>query len=298
MYDVTSKFYPNGGTANIKGTLSSATNIVSLKKFTIQGDIIEDYTGYTGATVAYIDPASGQLIPTSVTVDAFDYSFTPDPKLTLSGNIGPFSTADVELVFNYNPYYDHKFNADKDFLKDKFVRFSYRYKFLNGEYSLMAPFTQECFIPKQDGYFMYKVTGSRTDPPPLDIENEEDTYRSTIVEFMENKVDKVILRIPTPTSTGGQLITVGSLSRTAGVEEMDILYKESDSLSVNVLETIPVSTISRSYVYAFVNGTPTATTTIPIDGLSGVTPIEIKIGSIVTGTGITGTPVVLGTNIS
>ena len=44
--------------------------------------------------------------------------------------------------------------GDPDFLEEKFVRFSYRFKFDDGEYSLIAPFTQECFVPKQDGYFI------------------------------------------------------------------------------------------------------------------------------------------------
>ncbi len=36
--------------------------------------------------------------------------------------------------------------GDPDYLEDKFVTFSYRFKFNDGEYSIMAPFTQEAFI--------------------------------------------------------------------------------------------------------------------------------------------------------
>ena len=53
-----------------------------------------------------------------------------------------------------NPYYNANYQGDPDYLEDKFVRFSYRFKFDDGEYSVFAPFTQECFIPKQDGYFL------------------------------------------------------------------------------------------------------------------------------------------------
>ena len=86
--------------------------------------------------------------------------------------------------------------GDPDYLEDKFVRFSYRFKFNDGEYSIMAPFTQPAFIPKQDGYFMYKLNPTAagvtiTGSPPLDIQDEEDTYRSTVVDFMENKVIKL-----------------------------------------------------------------------------------------------------------
>jgi hypothetical protein len=54
---------------------------------------------------------------------------------------------------------------DKQFLKDKFARFSYRFKYVDGEYSLSAPFTQIAFVPEQDGYFIGKnAMVSNSDP--------------------------------------------------------------------------------------------------------------------------------------
>ena len=99
----------------------------------------------------------------------------------------------------------------KIFLKDKFIRFAYRFKYVDGEYSIISPFTQECFIPKQDGYFMYKRNPipSFTPPnfgtlvaesPPLEIQDEEDTFRTTTVDFMENKVNKILLKNTTSTN--------------------------------------------------------------------------------------------------
>ena len=122
-----------------------------------------------------------------------------------------------------NPFYNSNWPGDKDYLKDKFVTFSYRFKFTDGEYSIMAPFTQEAFAPKQDGYFLG--------------ENEEETYRSTVVRFMENKANDVKLFIPLP-------YQANKLNNLLGVEAIDILYKESDSLAVKVLDTVPSSTFS------------------------------------------------------
>jgi len=94
-------------------------------------------------------------------------------------------TGGVALSPNINnPYYETDFPGDPKFLEDKFARFSYRFKFVDGEYSLIAPFTQPCFIPKQDGYF---IEG-----------DERQTFTSTVVEFMENKVNKIDLQIPSP----------------------------------------------------------------------------------------------------
>jgi len=120
-------------------------------------------------------------------------------------------------VTTKNPYYNPLWPGDPDFLEDKFVRFSYRFKFVDGEYSILAPFTQDCFIPKQDGYFL---TG-----------DESAAYRSTIVQFMENKVNNIILNIPLP-------YTVATLYNNLNIEEIDIVYKESDGLAVKVLDTI------------------------------------------------------------
>ena len=53
----------------------------------------------------------------------------------------------------------------------------------------MAPFTQIAFIPKQDGYFMY----IKQDTPRLSKDDQSDAYRSTVVQFVENKVDEIKL---------------------------------------------------------------------------------------------------------
>ena len=132
-----------------------------------------------------------------------------------------------------NPYYDQAFPGDPRFLEDKFVRFSYRFKFTDGEYSLIAPFTQPCFIPKQDGYFLEG--------------DEEQTFASTIVDFMENKVNKIDLQIPLP-------VAADNLSSDFHVSEVDIIYKESDGLALQVVETIPINDIAGTdpvfeYVY-------------------------------------------------
>ena len=49
------------------------------------------------------------------------------------------------------------FLGDSKLLEDKFVRFSYRFKFDDNEYSLMAPFSNIMFIPKQQGQFGFRA---------------------------------------------------------------------------------------------------------------------------------------------
>jgi len=115
--------------------------------------------------------------------------------------------------------------GDPVFLEDKYVRFSYRFKYDDNEYSLMAPFTQIAYIPKQKGYF---ING-----------NEVDAYRSTIINWFENNINNIELIIPLPDK-------IGNLTNSYKIKEIEILYKESDSLAIKVFETLPVSAINTS----------------------------------------------------
>jgi hypothetical protein len=145
---------------------------------------------------------------------------------TVAGNVADDSTMTNPTEQYYpggtspKPDYDSTWPGDPEYLSDKFIRLSYRFKFDDNEYSLMAPFTQPCFIPKQFGYFL---TGDNLK-----------TYESTIVDFFENNVTQIIANI-----------SFESLRPDLDlhIKEVDILYKESDALQVKVVETIPINTI-------------------------------------------------------
>ncbi len=146
-----------------------------------------------------------------------------------------------------NPYYDSEYGGDPDFLEDKFVKFSYRFKFDDNEYSIMAPFTQAAFIPKQDGFFLEG--------------DEKEAFSSTLVKFMENKVNNIQLRIPMPfpleaspvLSDEDNFMQCADLSKLMHVSELEILYKESDALAVQVLERISVAEIIQQGSAKFFN---------------------------------------------
>ena len=157
-----------------------------------------------------------------------------------------------------NPYYDATFTGDEQFLSDKFVRFSYRFKFEDNEYSLIAPFSQAAFIPKQDGYFL-------EDSIPTSIlddaanSDEVDTIKSTIVEFFENKVNEVDISIPMPDG-----VTLGNATTNLydkyKVTAIDVLYKESDGTTIRVIETITFDELETAtgidYVYSYNSSKP------------------------------------------
>ena len=108
--------------------------------------------------------------------------------------------------------------GDPEFIRDKFVRFSYRFKYADGEYSLIAPFSQECFIPEQEGRFLN--------------DDEDEAMRSTVINFMQNNINNIVLNIELPS-----LDIIDDYQ----VSDIDIIYKESDSLAFNILQTIEVN---------------------------------------------------------
>ena len=148
-----------------------------------------------------------------------------------------------DITYDFNSGVD--WPGDPDFLEDLFVRFSYRFKFDDNEYSLMAPFTQPAFIPQQKGYFF---SG-----------DEDAAYRSTILDFMQNGVQNVELVIPLPDIQGN---LGNQIADTYKIIAIDILYKESDARAVKVLDTVltsdflPTTSGINTYTYDYQSRKP------------------------------------------
>ena len=127
-----------------------------------------------------------------------------------------------------NPYYNVNWPGDKNYLKDKFIRFAYRFQFDDGEYSLISPFTQACFVPQQDGYFI--------------DDDKTKTFKSTEVDFMQNKVNNIKLLIPVPAESTNWSNAVTDLK----ISSIDIIFKDDSQTTLKVIENILASTISSN----------------------------------------------------
>ena len=289
MKDVVSKYYPNGGAGNVK-TAVGATPQSTIELLAFEGDIITSGGNYnTGASLAYIstNPTTlGQIIPiASSEVDTAVYDNTTDPAnpfwtITATSAVFQDLALNTEIILNPNPYYDPDFAGDPDYLEDKFSRFSYRFQFEDNEYSLIAPFTQIAFIPKQDGYFMYVKQDDISD-----VDDQSETYRSTVVSFVENKVNNINLRIPLP-------FLNYDIQGALNIKNIDILYKESDAIAIKVVDTVPIVDVVNSSGTFSVDGAVPGLTTFNIDNLQG----GIQVGALVTGFGIVGKPKVVSFN--
>ena len=202
--------------------------------------------GFPRITHPSLDPNKYYVITDVGDPSAANKSFTVQ---LLSGFVGGtltnvnantiFSAGDIATIHWPNKYYDYNFPGDQKFLEDKFVRFSYRFRYDDGQYSVIAPFTQEVFIPKQKGYFLKEVNKQKstgTDDNNY-VPQEYTGGLNTIVDFMENEVTEVKLKIPCE-------YAVNTLSTNLKVKEVDILYKESMGQSIKVAETINIDDTS------------------------------------------------------
>ena len=194
-----------------------------------------------------IDLRVAQLTVTNVTnTNTGIWTIGFDADATEGGTKPGFA---INNVFNIavNPLHDSSFPGDTKILEDKFVRFSYRFKFNDNEYSLIAPFTQAMFIPKQYGEFglgqidiKSPPNNASTDPGISNYyQDETDAYTSTILQWFENDVDSIGLKIPIPTS-------LTELQTLFNVKEIDILYRESDGIAIKVLDSVDVDDIATS----------------------------------------------------
>ena len=186
--------------------------------------------------IAKIENASGQILGTEgarVTSTSYNPSTPQNFSMSLSWKGAPQTVSGVtKITIGVNPDYDANWPGDCDFLKDKFVRFAYRFKFDDNEYSLISPFTQACFIPKQNGYFLSETRGSET------ITDSELAYESTDLEFFENSVNNIGLKIPSPQYLESVDNFFSNALEKMHIEEIDIIYKDDEENALKVVDTI------------------------------------------------------------
>jgi len=212
--------------------------------FQVAGDQVAAITPFIGATVVSAEQTAAitglsHIKVIGVNLVGGDTRVTISPAFPVVPAVGTYVSLIISTMTNKTG--DDTWPGDPDYLEDRFVRFSYRFKYDDNEYSLMAPFTQIAYIPKQGGFF---ING-----------DEDAAYQSTIVNFMENNVQNIGLVIPLPTNAN-------RIVRDYKISEVEILFRESDAVAVKVLESITsgeisgASGISNYYTYDYQSRKP------------------------------------------
>ena len=239
------KYNPYQPISLIKEEVESVVSVTSTTVFVtaVNSNIVAGMTllGTTTAGVDTILPTEYIKVVSAVTTAANTTITIDTPPATA------ISQTDV-IYFLASTMTDQSsvttWPGDPDYLQDKFVRFGYRFKFEDNEYSIFSPFTQIAYIPKQNGYFINS--------------NEKGAFNSTILDWFENGINNIELIVPLPDKAN-------NIASSYKISSVDLLYSESDQSSVKVIDTVLVNEISSSsadntfYKYSYQSRKPIRT---------------------------------------
>jgi len=198
----------------------------------------------TGAILTVVI-GSGAI--TSITVTTSGSGYLPgDTLITAAFNSGKVVTITLQdndfSLLGDGTTLTKDNNVKSEYLKERFVRFSYRYRYDDGEYTTFAPFTQIIFKPLNSGKISDLATGSGY----TSGYSKHDVYKKGIVKIMENDYNKVEIRIPLP-SIDEFKTAKSTWVNDLKLRNIEILAKESDGVSVQVVSDIKVDTSNTSF---------------------------------------------------
>ena len=189
--------------------------------------------------------------PKKLEIDRFrDYNHTGVSGTTIRGEevvesdltvirLHPWKAIDVELT----PYTPTATQPEAPF-EQIFPRFSYRWRYEDGQYTPYAPFTQAAFIPQARRLTSSGTRGDANFMPTTEEENYVEGFNTT----MFNNVGT---------------ITLNNIPRgPRDVVAVELLYTESISSTIYVLDTIDIPEEQRGNDYVissdYVSGEPSA----------------------------------------
>ena len=106
-----------------------------------------------------------------------------------------------------------------NFLQDKWVRFAYRYKFNDGEYSTISPFTINCFRNTDTTHSAVDAVAS-----------------GELVGFL-NEIQSIDLSVPVPSGYG--------------ITDVELIYKETRNANIYIIDDSPVGENQASIAFTY-----------------------------------------------
>lgn len=225
---------PMGQTVNNDATTFGMTNINGLKATTGRDSDVTHSN-------LFVEPNENGGLSNSISENVN----------TLNNSAAQLQSREAYLHYP-NPHYNNTITTDEEYLKDKIIRFAYRLKFDDNEYSIISPFTQSIFVPPSYGFMSVLnakpypssvETIHASNPPNSNQYNYADQLLQAgltgKLDFLENSCNQVNLRIELP-------FIARDLNTKLHAKEVDILFKESDSLNVKIVKTIKASDLSSN----------------------------------------------------
>jgi len=255
-------------TDNIKHKIYRYKTDTETLETLVQGDFLNFHLDYKITGINLIENilfwTDDRNEPRRINVDKPALYYTKDYQISLA-SLAPYKSPSLVLSKDDN--------VDSNYIEDKFVRFSYRYKFEENEYSVYAPFSQSAFQLYTDGTTTAKNT--------ITEDQEKDAYNTSELEIAINGCNKVEVSILLPNFSvlegADDAAKLQSYLDNNDVllKSFDVLMKESSSLAVKLVDTIIFSELQASdlsivdkgignpqevyFTYTYLSSTPKST---------------------------------------
>ena len=191
----------------------------------------EDYP-ITGVNVLenYLFWTDNKNQPRRINVDLADDSYYDSDEKISVAKYAPYAPPVIQAMNNNTSILSRE-------IEEKFVRFAYRYKFEDNTYSLISPFSSVAFDPKDSN-----IGNSNN----VTLDDEDRIHTTSEFIGMVNGINEVVLDVDVPSNLG--------------ITHVDILYKESDSPAIRILNTKKYSEVSEgTLTYTYKSELPKST---------------------------------------
>ena len=211
------KYYPYNSPLILHPSVNTQTGLQ--KRATTQSVVLNSTANITLSAANY-DIYVGQLVSCDTT------GKLPGGVVTVKSVNGTAVELSQAAIFTntVNTYTDLNFFSQEDRLEEEFVKFAYRYKFSDGEYSVISPFTQTCFLPKAYSGATPGMTDARI----------TDAAKTTEIDSMINDIGRVQMIIKLPPITTG-------VTTDYGITKIEILYKEAGNAGIKAVAEIALT---------------------------------------------------------
>jgi hypothetical protein len=246
---------------NKANTISIAFDtLVAGSGYSSANDVVTTGGTGTGLKVNTTANVDGNITAVTISDDDIGYGYSVGDVITITGGNADATitltaypnTADGQTLITSDP--TSLTGVKSDYMQERFIRFAYRYKYKDGTYSIISPFTQPVFKPLNDATLQFNqgTNASAFQNEPVVSVSSQDVVERGIVPIMQNAYDKVIMRIPLPTispttyafsehfTSTANITTTYENDRGLRIESIEILLKESNGISVKLVDTINI----------------------------------------------------------
>lgn len=200
-------------------------------------NVIEDYLFWT----------DNRNQPRKINITSEAPTYTAEYQISVA-KLAPFKAPGITAETQSQSDIDAGETEAGSYMKEKFMRFSYRFKYNDNTYSVLAPFSTFVFNPRETEQ-RYNIL-SRNEINSL--------IGATELTWFENKINRVLVEVYTNDGITGIPLTFAEQE----IKSIDIIGKASDSSAAYIFETINIdstNSTNTSLTYKYLSNNPKST---------------------------------------